>query len=110
MYDSFVEANLFIICGSLPTIRKFFKHFAPKLVGSSSLSHGSLSYPTHGSSRRRDATKLEDTDLEMDAYTSRMRPTNRANECIVDVSAGSEPDDISDTAILRTTSYRVHYN
>ncbi|KXJ85327.1 hypothetical protein Micbo1qcDRAFT_107773, partial [Microdochium bolleyi] len=30
---SFVEANLFIICGSMPTLRKFFKHFAPKLIG-----------------------------------------------------------------------------
>ncbi|KAI3539080.1 integral membrane protein [Colletotrichum abscissum] len=32
---TFVEANLFVICGSMPTLRKFFKHFAPKLMGSS---------------------------------------------------------------------------
>lgn len=30
-----VEANLFIICAALPTLRKFLKHFAPKLVGES---------------------------------------------------------------------------
>lgn len=32
---SIVEANLFIICASLPTLRKFLKHVAPKLVGES---------------------------------------------------------------------------
>ncbi|KAF5552880.1 monocarboxylate transporter 8 [Fusarium mexicanum] len=33
---SFVEVNLFIICGCMPTFRKFFKRFAPKWMGSSS--------------------------------------------------------------------------
>ncbi|KAH6672726.1 hypothetical protein F5X68DRAFT_264705 [Plectosphaerella plurivora] len=32
---SFVEVNLFIICGSMPTLRKFLKRFMPKLMGSS---------------------------------------------------------------------------
>lgn len=27
---SITEANLFIVCGSMPTLRKFFKRFAPK--------------------------------------------------------------------------------
>ncbi|KAH6646269.1 hypothetical protein BKA67DRAFT_595581 [Truncatella angustata] len=31
----FLEVILFIICGSMPTLRKFFKHFGPKLIGSS---------------------------------------------------------------------------
>ncbi|KAL0940477.1 uncharacterized protein CTRU02_203240 [Colletotrichum truncatum] len=30
---TFLEGNLFVICGSMPTIRKFFEHFAPKLMG-----------------------------------------------------------------------------
>ncbi|KAF5649375.1 monocarboxylate transporter 8 [Fusarium sp. NRRL 52700] len=38
---SFVEVNLFIICGCMPTFRKFFKRFAPKWMGSSSDSGGS---------------------------------------------------------------------
>ncbi|KAF5242472.1 hypothetical protein FANTH_8638 [Fusarium anthophilum] len=33
---SFVEVNLFIICGCMPTFRKFFKRFAPKWMGASS--------------------------------------------------------------------------
>ncbi|KAF4978722.1 hypothetical protein FZEAL_4942 [Fusarium zealandicum] len=42
---TFVEANLFVICGSLPTLRKFFKHFMPRFVGSSGGSgYGGASY------------------------------------------------------------------
>lgn len=33
--DSIVEANLFIVCAALPTLRKFFKHIAPNLIGES---------------------------------------------------------------------------
>ncbi|KAM0227272.1 hypothetical protein ACHAPO_011692 [Fusarium lateritium] len=32
---SIAEANLFIVCGSMPTLRKFFKRVAPKWMGSS---------------------------------------------------------------------------
>lgn len=32
---SIVEANLLIICASLPTLRKFFRHVAPKVIGES---------------------------------------------------------------------------
>ncbi|KAI1032475.1 hypothetical protein LB503_012687 [Fusarium chuoi] len=45
---SFVEVNLFIICGCMPTFRKFFKRFAPKWMGSSSDS-GSSEPPSHDS-------------------------------------------------------------
>jgi hypothetical protein len=34
--DSFVEANLLIMCCCLSTLRRFFKHFAPRLIGESS--------------------------------------------------------------------------
>lgn len=30
-----LEANLIIICGMLPTLRKFFRHVAPKIIGES---------------------------------------------------------------------------
>lgn len=31
-----VEANLIIVCSMLPTLRKFFRHVAPKIIGESS--------------------------------------------------------------------------
>lgn len=30
-----IEANLIIICGSTPTLRRFFRHVAPSLIGDS---------------------------------------------------------------------------
>lgn len=38
-----VESNLIIICGTLPTLRKFVRHVAPKLID-----EGSSSYAQHG--------------------------------------------------------------
>jgi hypothetical protein len=35
-YNSFVEANLLIMCCCLSTLRRFFKHFAPRLIGEAS--------------------------------------------------------------------------
>lgn len=35
-----VEANLIIICGMLPTLRKFFRHVAPKIIGESTYARG----------------------------------------------------------------------
>jgi hypothetical protein len=34
--NSLVEANLFIICCCLPTLRRFFRHVAPHIIGESS--------------------------------------------------------------------------
>jgi hypothetical protein len=34
--NSFIEANLLIMCCCLSTLRRFFKHFAPRVIGESS--------------------------------------------------------------------------
>jgi hypothetical protein len=38
---SIVEANLFIICTALPTLKKFLKHIAPNLLGESNYGRSS---------------------------------------------------------------------
>ena len=44
---SIVESNLMIICGALPTLRKFFKHVAPRIIGESAYAAGSKNTPTN---------------------------------------------------------------
>ncbi|KAF6825706.1 hypothetical protein CPLU01_10129 [Colletotrichum plurivorum] len=61
---SFVEVNLFIICGSMPTLRRFFRAIAPKWVGQSS--HNSQSKPTQSGSRN----PYSQFDVEMDSLSS----------------------------------------
>ncbi|KAI7159474.1 hypothetical protein KC349_g4108 [Hortaea werneckii] len=54
-----IEASLVVICGSLPTLRKFFKHFTPDLMGRSSRSRRNASRSSTGSrSRRRGPSEL----------------------------------------------------
>lgn len=45
---SIVEANLFIMCAALPTLRKFLKHFAPKLIGESYGGSSKATGPANG--------------------------------------------------------------
>lgn len=52
---SIVEANLVIICGSLPTLRKFFRHVAPKIIGEST--YGGHRSRSKGSHSRKPWTK-----------------------------------------------------
>lgn len=55
--NSLVESNLLVICGSIPTLRRFLNHVAPKIMGSSQ--RGSKSDPnaprtkTHTSAPKR---------------------------------------------------------
>jgi hypothetical protein len=37
--SSQLECNLLVICGTVPTLKKFFRHMLPKLMGSSHNSH-----------------------------------------------------------------------
>ncbi|OHW96969.1 integral membrane protein [Colletotrichum incanum] len=57
----FVEGNLFVICGSMPTVRKFFEHFAPKLIGSST-SLPSQAHVTHWVSHISQRPKRKDEE------------------------------------------------
>ncbi|WQF84422.1 hypothetical protein CDEST_09436 [Colletotrichum destructivum] len=44
-----VEANLIVICAALPTLRKFFRHVAPKIIGESTYGKGTKTMGGNGS-------------------------------------------------------------
>ncbi|KAM5344366.1 hypothetical protein ACJ41O_012903 [Fusarium nematophilum] len=122
-----IEANLLIMCGSLPTLRVFLKHVAPRVLGdrstqkSSEQQSGSASYGlrTFGGSngpRRKFDTLVE---LEHDAHFNRvsLRPEGMGKTDVniyggrSDESLGNNPtrDDDSEDGILQTRTTTVQY-
>jgi hypothetical protein len=127
---SLVEANLFIICASMPTLRRFFKHFAPKMMGSSTGDSRSHKYGPNGGSTlrtiggtggpsgisnmsrkaRRDYEEFGDAELELfdrDAKHPNVRDTR------VDATGAedqAQPDSSSDKAILQTKTFEIRYD
>lgn len=119
------------MCGSLPTLRKFFKHFAPKLMGSSSggAASNSAKYgmPTYGAGakerhtalsssrmRRRDYENFDDN--EMAIFETRGRDSKEKADAVaneISIEAGSDrvhADNSSDKAILQTKTFDVRYD
>ncbi|KAI9154744.1 hypothetical protein HJFPF1_07301 [Paramyrothecium foliicola] len=96
---SFVEVNLFIICGSMPTFRKFLKRFATKLMGSygTSATGKSNTYDKQGSNlhnRRRTAGYAQFDGIEMMTQDGDKREDGRAGISITSVSMnGPHRDD-----------------
>jgi hypothetical protein len=137
---SFLEANLFIICGSMPTLRKFFKHFAPTFMGGSSSnpSYGparygagpSKSYGLGSASRgtRKQRKQYEHFPEENELRTYPTPDDSKNSNSLdrergdgggggngivtVDVAGGLDPeaDNRSDKAILQTKSFTVTYD
>ncbi|KAI5460206.1 hypothetical protein BGZ63DRAFT_415562 [Mariannaea sp. PMI_226] len=114
---TFVEANLMIICGSMPTLRKFFKHIMPKLMGTSS----NRSYPSNydmqrsATAQRKQRSKYEhfpDENMnEMEVFSSRNdRTGERGGDRTTDGNSLVEADNHSEKAILQTKTFTVQYN
>ncbi|KAM5374732.1 hypothetical protein ACJZ2D_006376 [Fusarium nematophilum] len=109
---SFVEVNLFIICGSMPTFRKFLKKFAPRLMGSTGNSgpSKSTSYDVSQSKmNRQQRTGYSQFDIvEMDNFEDNNGPKGVRVETTVvgsttkaDLEASrTTRDDTSEEAIL----------
>ncbi|KAK7423239.1 hypothetical protein QQZ08_009135 [Neonectria magnoliae] len=112
----FVEANLFVICGSTPTLRKFFKHLMPRIMGSSKDSRYAETYGQQRSGtlsrvrkqRSQYAQFPEDDATEMQRFSDE---TKAEGNLTVHVSGNADPqrDDHSERAILRTQSFTVQY-
>ncbi|KAI8307623.1 Satratoxin biosynthesis SC1 cluster protein 4 [Colletotrichum sp. SAR11_59] len=117
---TFIEGNLFVICGSMPTLRKFFKHFAPKLMGTSTnpSSYGAVyhaSYTNQQShntkSRARSQYQQFSDQNEMHTFHSdhkRGMNDDSAFTSVVVAGGGRESaDDMSDKAILQTKTVTI---
>lgn len=116
----FVEVNLFIICGSMPTFRKFLKRFLPKWMGSSGHSHPSkpTTFDTSQSKlHRQPHTGYTQFDIvELDNF-SEHKKEGVIQATVADVeSKGSGRDDTSEEAILdersiaHTKTFQVQYS
>ncbi|KAG9258803.1 uncharacterized protein F5Z01DRAFT_4344 [Emericellopsis atlantica] len=116
---SLIEANLFIICGSMPTLRKFFKHFAPRLMGGSSANTNSGGYRHYGGSSgarletiggtNKETRKARSRYMEMDDMHD-LSPTTRNDIGTDDNVDRVHNDNGSDKAILQTKTVEVSYS
>ncbi|KAF4468469.1 benzoate 4-monooxygenase cytochrome [Fusarium albosuccineum] len=109
---SFVEVNLFIICGSMPTFRKFLRRFFPRLMGSSSTSGPSKSSNYDASQsklHRQQHTGYSQFDtVEMDNFPDKDVRTHTTvvgtGGPLTPVRGSSSRDDNSEEAILDESS------
>ncbi|KAM0817369.1 hypothetical protein AB5N19_03174 [Seiridium cardinale] len=116
---TFVEANIFIVCGSIPTLRKFCKHFAPRLMGSSNATSKPSYIADQYASRQTRARKQGNQyhpfpdENEMRTFSSQRDATGDKatgiSTAVVDTGPRGETDNTSQEAILQTKSFTIQY-
>lgn len=125
---SFLEVNLLIICGTMPTLRKFFTHFTPRLMRSTRRHDGStgprktsprsfggslsLSTSSHrGLSLVRSAHYKQFGDTaELASFAQLSRGDRAAAGYQVSTTAGGvHAQNLSDKAILQTRTVDIEY-
>jgi hypothetical protein len=119
-YNRFIEANLFVICGSMPTLRKFFRHFLPRLVGTSeeasyidggSRTNQQRSVPLSRVRKQRNKYALFPEGAENDVQIFSMKSFNRGTTTVsISGNADVQMDDHSEKAILQTKSFTVQHD
>ncbi|KAK2667840.1 hypothetical protein RAB80_017031 [Fusarium oxysporum f. sp. vasinfectum] len=115
---TFIEGNLFVICGSTPTLRQFFKLFMPQLMGSSNRTHGVPSYglqqnigrPSRVAKARNQYNQFsEGLDVELEQLPGDSKNGDRV--AVGDDESGNEQrDDGSERSILQTRTFTVEYS
>ncbi|KFY45266.1 hypothetical protein V494_01021 [Pseudogymnoascus sp. VKM F-4513 (FW-928)] len=128
---TFAEGNLFVICGSVPTMRRFFLHFFPNMfhshgatyedwTDSQPSSNNSRSWPWRRSrgeqsqggqpqnGQSQHERSPEAIDLHSFSGNSEQRNMARPLSSSAVVTSSGDVDDHSERAILQTMSYTVH--
>lgn len=97
-----LEANLFIVCGCIPTLKKFIRRFIPGPLDSD-MFHGS----TESRFNQRSTYRHCEEEIEMPKFTGyRKAMANPVMEEPVEIGAGSlHGDDRSDWAIFETKAF-----
>ncbi|KFY26446.1 hypothetical protein V491_01304 [Pseudogymnoascus sp. VKM F-3775] len=112
---TFVEGNLFVICGSVPTMRRFFTHFFPNLFHTtvSTSNDGSKSHQltdnTRSWSRKRNKYEQFPEDIDLQPFPGSAEQRNKGPpQSTVVVTSNGDVDNNSERAIFQTKSYTVH--
>ncbi|KFY08814.1 hypothetical protein V492_05892 [Pseudogymnoascus sp. VKM F-4246] len=123
---TFAEGNLFVICGSVPTMRRFFFHFFPNMFHSKAAryedwtdsqqsSNNSHSWPwrrNRGEQSQNGQSQHERSpeaiNLHSFSGSSERRNMARPLSSSAVVTSSGDVDDHSERAILQTMSYTVH--
>ncbi|KAI5458203.1 hypothetical protein BGZ63DRAFT_432708 [Mariannaea sp. PMI_226] len=116
---TFIEGNLFVICGSLPTLRRFFKHLMPRLMGSSKPTDYGNTYGHHQQSgtvsrARKQRTQFsqypeddDETELRRISADDKLAGTVAVR---ISGTPDGQQDDHSERHILRRQSFTVQYD
>lgn len=100
--QSLIEANLVIITGCLPTMRLFFKHVAPNLIGESTLRSRSRKKSTGYT----DGSQIHQSELQTISSKRTKKVYNRMDDDGISIGseeraeAGWQGDQTSDKGIL----------
>ncbi|CRK34843.1 hypothetical protein BN1708_019630 [Verticillium longisporum] len=110
----------------MPTLRKFFKHFTPKLMGASSTNMSGPNYASGYANKemntapnafsrkvRSQYDRYEDNEMQVFRSTDRdedNKSPNNVHQISVDGGGDVQPDNNSEKAILQTKTFTVRYD